>query len=330
MSPNGSRLETPYPAQEVPGGDLPAASKIYDAVIVGGGPAGLSAAIYLARFNRSVLVIDAGEGRSTSHERNENYLGFPEGIASRELRRRGQQQAARFGAEFAESRADSIERNGAGFRVGCRGASVACRTLILATGVVDILPEIEGVEEYLGRSLFWCITCDGWKTRGKRVAVVGNSDEAAVTCLQFQNFTDKLVLICNCKPEEIAMSERTRRHLLEANIPIVGGCIVRVVGDDGMMRVVELNDGRRVDLDCMINQQGSRPNSDLALVLGAQLSPEGYIEVDDEQRTNVPMLYAAGDVTRVFAHQIVTAAHEGATAAQAANYDLYRPEQREP
>ncbi len=329
MSTTVAPVSTPYPTQAVPDSDQPLAGETYDGVIVGGGPAGLSAAIYLARFNRSTLVIDAGEGRSTSHETNENYLGFPDGIPSRELRERGQQQATRFGVRFTESQVDHIERAGDAFRIACDGGEIVARTLILATGVVDLFPEFEGVEDYIGRSLFWCITCDGWKTRGKRIVIVGLNDEAATTCLQFQNFTHDLTFLTNCEPAEVELSEKSRCNLEAAGVPVVEGCIDRVHGGDGMMRQVELRGGRRMELDIMVSQQGSRPSSALAETLGAKLSDDKYIEIDEEQRTSIPKLYAAGDVTRIFSHQIVSAAHEGATAGQAANYDLYRPEQRE-
>src|SRR5437764_9346424 len=106
-------IETPYPEQRHD--DFDVDRGVYDSLIVGGGPAGLSAAIYLARFNRSVLVIDAGEGRSTSHETNENYLGFPEGIASRDLRERGRRQAQRFGVDFADGCVLEVRRDGEQF-----------------------------------------------------------------------------------------------------------------------------------------------------------------------------------------------------------------------
>jgi thioredoxin reductase (NADPH) len=329
MAAQATPGETPYPQQVAPGAAACDADDTHDAIIVGGGPAGLSAAIYLSRFNRSVLVIDFGEGRSTSHETNENYLGFPEGVRARDLRRLGQEQAMRFGAQFVTGCVSHAAREGDGFAVECDGSRLRARTLIVATGVVDTFPEIPDVEEYVGRSLFWCITCDGWKTRGKRVVVVGKDDEAATTCLQFQNFTDRLTLLTNCDAADVALGERSRRNLAAAGIGIIEGCISHVEGDAGMMHAVLLADGRRIELDVMINQQGSTPNSALVAELGAPISDDGYVTVDEEQRTSVPHLYAAGDITRVFAHQIATAVHEGATAAEAANYDLYRPEQRE-
>jgi thioredoxin reductase (NADPH) len=303
----------------------------YDCVVVGGGPAGLSAAIYLARYNRSVVVLDHGSGRSTTHEVNENYLGFPDGVASKELRERGREQAERFGARFGECKVERIDSNEGGFIAHGEDGAFACRTMILATGVKDILPECEGqdIHEFFGKSLFWCITCDGHKVRDARVAVVGATDEAATTAMQFLNFTDRLLLITNRDTGPAEITEKKRSHLASAAIPVIEGRIARFQGRDGMMTAVDLHDGRSVELDFMFNLQGARPNSLLARSLGVTVDEAGYIKTDNEQRTNVPMLFAAGDVTKAFAHQVVTAAHEGATAGVTANYELYRPEQRE-
>jgi thioredoxin reductase (NADPH) len=303
---------------------------IYDCVVVGGGPAGLSAAIYLARYNRSVIVADHGSGRWTTHETNENYLGFPDGIRSVELRDLGRRQAERFGAEFVECKIDDIRRTESGFRASCDGLVLHGRTLIFATGVRDYLPEFENedVNDFFGKSLFWCITCDGHKVRGKAVVVVGQDDDAATTTLQFLNFTPQLTMLTNRPQGEHHISEKKQAQLAAAGIPVVEGRLKKIYGDDGFMTEVELDDGRRVATEFMFSQQGARPNTLLARPLGLDMNSEGYIKVDAEQRTNVPMFFAAGDVTREYAHQVVTAAHEGSTAACTANYELYRPEQR--
>ena len=319
-------IETPYPRQRHD--DFDVDRRLYDALIVGGGPAGLSAAIYLARFNRSALVIDAGEGRSTSHETNENYLGFPEGIPSRDLRERGRRQAQRFGVDFADGCVLNVVRDGEQFEASADVCNIRARTLILATGAVDLFPEIDGLEECIGRSLFWCITCDGYKTRGKRVVVAGQTDEAAVTAMQLRNFTDAVTVVTNRRSGDAALSERVRANLGASCVALHEGVIASVEGEGGVLRSIALDDGTRIELDLLFSQQGSRPNNDLATALGVKTSEGGWIEVDEEQRTNVEHVYAAGDVTRIFAHQVVTAAHEGATAGQAANFDLYRPEQR--
>ncbi len=319
------RTQTPYPKQK-PGTTTASSRVTYDALIVGGGPAGLSAAIYLARYNRTALVVDAGEGRSTSHETNENYLGFPRGVPARRLRSLGCEQAKRFGARFVAGRVTSLGKHPAGFRVHVGRKTYDARSIIVATGVIDRFPDMADVEQYVGRSLFWCITCDGWKARGKRVVIVGNSDEAATTALQFLNFTSNVVLLTNAARTKISATKRNA--LGRAGIPLLRSTVGRVIGRGGKMRAVETSEGERIPLDLMFTSLGSDPNIELARMLHLKLEA-GYIKTDQEQRTSRKLVYAAGDVTKAFAHQIVTAAHEGATAGEAANYDLYAPSQRE-
>lgn len=318
-------VKTPYPRLKHRSTST-RSPKVFDSVVVGGGPAGLSAAIYLARYNRTVLVIDAGEGRSTSHETNQNYLGFPRGIPSRALRARGCQQAKRFGAEFADGRVTSVRSDAQGFVVRAGRKIFRCRTVIVATGVIDRFPDIDDVEKYVGVSLFWCITCDGWKTRGKNIVVVGNSDEAATTALQFLNFTHEVTLLTN--EERVKISVKKQRDLGRAGIVVVRGRVRSVLARGGKMRALETTNGEQIQLDMMFSSLGSDPHIEIAKELRLKLDT-GYIKTDMEQRTSRRRVYAAGDVTKAFAHQIVTAAHEGATAAQAANFDLYEPTQRE-
>jgi thioredoxin reductase (NADPH) len=147
--------------------------KIYDSIIIGSGPAGLSASIYLARFNRSVLSIDKEDGRSTYQQVNENYLGFIDGIHATHLRDIGKRQAEKFGAEFIYGEVEDISNKDGTFEITGELFAYKSRTLIFATGVKDLFPEIKGIEEYIGKSLFWCITCDGCKTVGKKIIVVG-------------------------------------------------------------------------------------------------------------------------------------------------------------
>jgi thioredoxin reductase (NADPH) len=214
------------------------------------------------------------------------------------------------------------------FQVGGADAGYIGRTLILATGVLDTFPEIANVEEYVGRSLFWCIVCDGYKTRGRRIVVVGSDDESAVSALQFLAFTPHVTLITNKAPQSDSISPARRESLAEHGIRLIEGAITDVDGEGGYMRSVTVCDAPPVPAEMMFSHQGARPNSDLAQQLGVRTGEHGYILVDGEQRTSVERCYAAGDVTRVFAHQIVSAAHEGATAAITANYELYEPWQQ--
>lgn len=302
----------------------------YDTIVVGGGPAGLSAAIYLARYNRTAVVIDHLSGRWRSHEINENYLGFPKGVAARRLRALGRKQAERFGVAFCRAKVTLLEKEDGGFKARAGRYVFHGRTVVLATGVKDIMPPIGKTEEYWGKTLFWCITCDGYKVRDKRVVVVGTNDEAAISALQFLNFTKNLAFITNCPPdaEGCELTADGRKRLRDAGIPVYEGKIDRAEGASGVMRAVLLEDGTRIETEFMFSELGAEPRVELARALKVKIADNGFIETDEEQRTNVKHVYAAGDVTRLFAHQIATAAHEGATAGITANYDLYEPYQR--
>jgi thioredoxin reductase (NADPH) len=302
---------------------------VYDCVVIGGGPAGLSAAIYLGRYNRSVIVIDSGHGRWNTYEHNENYLGFPQGIHTRKLRELGKKQAKRFGTTFVKDKILFLHFENALFFSSSLKHRYLSRSVILATGVKDCYPGIENAQEYLGKSLFWCITCDGYKVRNKNVLVIGHTNSVVCTCLQLLNFTSNLFFVTNVAKGEGQITQDWIKKLKRANIPFYDTQIQEIHGENGFIKKIHLVNGESISDVYLFSQQGAIPKSDLAIQMGIKVNAEKYIETDEEQRTNVPLIYAAGDVTRMFAHQIVTAAHEGATAAQAANYDLYRPEQRE-
>lgn len=302
--------------------------KTYDCVVVGAGPAGLSASIYLTRYMRSCLVIDVGWGRSSTHEINENYLGFPKGISIEELRELGREQAEKFGAEFVEDKITRIIREKNMFRLQGGIDKFVGKTVIIATGVTDLWPTFENFQDYLGRSLFWCITCDGHKTIGKKVVIVGDNDSAALTALQFLNFTDEVFFVTNQEHSHHRLRKKWKDRLEKNNIKIIEGKITKAYGREGQLHFIEVNHHTKMDLDFMFNQQGATPNSELATELGVDLNEKGYIKTDHEMRTNIPFVYAAGDITRLHSHQVVIAASEGATAGETANYDLYRPEQK--
>ncbi len=302
----------------------------FDTVIIGGGPAGLSAAIYLARFRRSVLILDQGSGRWDTAEVNENYFGFPEGIHTRQLRELGLQQAQKFGALCQEESVSMIRRehlqDETQFRVQTAAQTYSARTIIIATGVRDHYFGLPEHQDFLGASLFWCITCDGPKTTDKKVVMIGNNDEVACTALQLLRYTKELTLVTNST--ELNISAKWQERLNKFNVPVVVKTVIGLEGANHHVRAVVLEEGQEIPAEVVFNGQGAQPNSELAMSLGVAVDEKQYILTSDEQRTNIPFVYAAGDVTRLFSHQIVTAAHEGSMAAQAANYDMYLPEQR--
>lgn len=303
-------------------------TKCFDTVVVGAGPAGLTAAIYLARFNRSVLVVERGKGRTENYELNENYFGFPNGVHARQLVELGKKQATRFGVQFVHDSISTTQKRDNLFILEGEEARYEAKSVILATGVKDLFPNIPNFKDYLGTSLFWCITCDGYKTIGKKIIVVGDSDETACTALQFLQYTPNVTVVTNYKTTAMEMSEKWQMKLKDRQIPFYPQVIAQVSGQNQQITSVKLEDGTTLQTDMVFSMQGAVPNNSLATELGVLVNGEGYIETDDEQRTNIPFVYAAGDVTRRFSHQIITAAHEGSMAAQAANYDLYDPDQR--
>lgn len=303
-----------------------AASKTYDCIILGGGPAGLSAAVYMGRFLRSTLVIDAGRGRAAGHQVNENYLGFPNGIKVRRLRELGRRQAERFGVEFIHDTVTCVRREAECFVVECGPGVRHSRQLIVATGVTDIWPSFPYVERYIGKSLFWCLTCDGYKAQGADLLLLGNSDDAATTTLQFLRFTDRLTLLAH--PQHNTISAERRADLKRHGVRLLEDEIARVKGPRGTIQSVLLASGETLQPEYIFSLYGKIPNAQLVAGLGVLLNEAGYIETDENQQTTVPGVFAAGDVTGAHAHQIACAVHEGAMAASAANYALYPPLQR--
>lgn len=301
-----------------------AGEPLFDALVVGAGPAGLTAALQLARFNRRVALFDAGHSRASYQQINHNYLGFPGGLPARELLELGRKQVREYPVAFVECEVVQARRCENGFEVvASDGAAFRGRTVVLATGVRDHFPLFPGWEGYVGRSLFWCIVCDGYSTRGKRIVIAGNDTDAGVTALQFLEFTSRVSVVTNAG--ECRLGRRVRAALQDRAIPVITARISGAIGTDGILRALILDDGRQVALDYLFSLQGQSPNTDLATQLGVACSPDGYILANPDQQTNVPGVLAAGDVTRALAHQVSTAVHEGNQAATAANYFLYDP-----
>lgn len=302
---------------------------MYDALILGGGPAGLSAAVYLGRFTRRVLVLDAGEGRSSYAQVNDNYLGFPDGVTTRDLRALGRRQAERFGAEFRDCRVERLERTEEGcFRVHTTDGSFEGRTLLFATGVTDIWPDVPGIHDWIGRQVFWCITCDGHRTQGKRLVCIGNSDAAATTTLQFLLFTRDLTLVAD--PDKARFSEQKLADLAARAVPVLYARPERLelAPDGAHVTALCLDDGTRLPCEMIFSLLGVRPNTQLAREIGVAVDEEGYIEIDEEGYTSIPGVFAAGDLTRMYTQQVASAVHAGAEAAQTMNYYLYADYQK--
>ena len=295
----------------------------YDCVIVGGGPAGLSAAVYMGRFRRRTLLIDSGEGRWIYGQHNENYLGFPKGVSARRLHALGVAQAERFGVVPQGGRVEQIDRlpAEAGFRLTTTLGVVTGRTVIWAAGVRDRWPTFPGARRLVGKRLFWCIVCDGWRTLGRDILLLGNIDAAAEDALQFLTYTPHVTLLVD--PGKDELSVHARRKLGAAGIQVLSGEVRRVRLSGQNIEGVVLKDGRVLQAELIFSLYGSDPNTELLRGLPVDLTERGMVNINEKGQTSLERFYAAGDVTNHHSDQVASAVHGGAQAAQAANYVLY-------
>jgi thioredoxin reductase (NADPH) len=287
---------------------------IYDCVIIGGGIAGLQASIQLGRYNRNVLTIDAGEGRSTLCRKYNNILGFPDGVSGEELRDAGVKQAKRFGIEFLDEEVTYVHKESEEFEVKTRlGKTFRAKTILLATGVKDNLPPIHGLKECLGLSVYICPDCDGYEITDRKTIVIGSGDTGAAMSEMIYYWSKNITYINH---DGALISEKRRTELEKRDIPIQKVRVKKINHDNGNLFSVETMDGQMITADKgFIAFGGNTVCSDLAEKLGAEMNEKHHLKVDSHTKmTSVPGLWAAGDIA---AHsELVTAAMgEGAIAA---------------
>jgi thioredoxin reductase (NADPH) len=294
-----------------------------DCAIVGGGPAGLTAAIYLARFRRNFRLIDGGASRASWIPLARNYPGFPDGVSGDELLRRLRDQAQRYGAPLLEDRVQDLIRLDDGFELAlASGGRLQARRVILATGVIENEPNLPGCVDAVRRSLIRiCPICDGYEGVGKAVGVIGNSDHAAREALFLRTYSDDVTLVL--VGEDPALPEERRRALEAADVKVVHTPIRAVALEDGAIRALDVGEGRLHRFDTLYSAFGVTPQYALADAAGASRDAEGRLFVDDHQQTSTPGLYAAGDLVRGL-NQLAVAAGEAALAATAVHNSLPR------
>lgn len=290
-----------------------------DCLIVGGGPAGLTAAIYLARFHLQVSVVDEGGSRALLIPRSHNVPGFPDGISGQDLLARMREHARRYGADLIEGRIDDVRQTASGFTAKSLDASWSARSILLATGVTNRRPDFDDDihSEALARGhLRYCPVCDGYEVSGQNVAVLG-SDERAVTEAEFlRSFTDRVTVISTAGHDfEVDLRRRLVRIGAMVRVGPVEGMRLHATGLE-----VATADGT-VIYEAVYPALGSSIHARLAKTLGATASEDGCIEVDRHQRTTIKHLYAAGDVVYGL-DQISVCNGQAAIAAVAIRNDL--------
>ena len=287
-----------------------------DCIIVGAGPAGLTAAIYLARFHLSIRLFDSGNSRAALIPCTHNHAGFPEGISGLELLRRMNEQAERYGAQRELARVTRIEREEPGFCVRTDSAEFRARTVLLATGVINNRPK--GMDDALHTRalaeglLRYCPICDAYEVTDKRVAGIGSGGHGTREAIFLRGYTNDLTLIA---PEvEHDLDPQCISELEKAGIARIDGPCGGYAIEDGRL-ALDTARGRQ-SFDSVYPALGSRVRSDLAGEIGAMVSEDHCIVVDSHQRTNIPGLFAAGDVVKGL-DQISHAMGEGGVAATA-------------
>jgi thioredoxin reductase len=290
---------------------------VFDVVIVGGGPAGLSAALMLGRCRRRVLVCDLGQPRNRRSSALHGYL-TRDGVAPCEFNELGRGELPSYGIEVRR-----IGVTGACWRTDRYavslndGSQAEARYLLIATGVVDDLPGLPGFDDCYGRSIFHCPYCDGWEWSGRRIAAFGVGANVTGLALGLKTWSADVVVCTNGVP----LDRRAKARLARNGIEVRTEAIARLEHDAGALRAVVFESGQRLERDALFFTTGQHPQSGLAISLGCTLTHRGTVKTGTLCDTNVPRVFVAGDASRD-AQFVVVAAAEGVKAAVAINKAL--------
>ena len=293
-----------------------------DCLVIGGGPAGLTAAIYLARFHLDILVVDEGKSRAGRIPCTRNHAGYPDGISGKELLERMRSQAQKYGAKILSERVTKLVRDEkTGLLTATWGSGeVEARSVLLATGVTNRRPPMDEElhDDALARGLIrYCPICDGYEVTDRKVGVIGSDSHGVAEALFLRSYTADVTLIAPDKALDVHAEDQPK--LKGAGISCIDGPAEAVAISENYI-VVETAQGTHT-FDSVYPALGSDTHTQLAEQLGASLNEQGCIGVDSHQRCSVPGLYAAGDVV-IGLDQISHAMGEGGVAATTIRNDL--------
>lgn len=293
----------------------------FDIGIIGGGPAGLSAAIWSARYLHSVALVDSGDPRNWETRGINGFLGL-EYVKPAELRAAGREACRRYGVELIDEIVLRAEGRGdEAFWLFLRGGRhLVVRRLLLAIGIRDVWPDIPGLEHAYGTNAHVCPDCDGYEARGKKVVVIGHGRRAVGMALNLTTWTNDIIICTNGRPPEMDEPEFCRK-LDALNIPVLTEAITSLSCDASGIRCLMLDNGAQLDTDKVFFTIGQYPADDLGAQLGCERDDEGHVVIDAFGNTSLPNVFAAGDLTPG-SQLAITAAAEGATAALAIHKSL--------
>jgi thioredoxin reductase len=293
---------------------------MYDVIIVGAGPAGLSAALLLGRSRRRVLVFDTGRPRNAASQAIHGFLSR-DGVNPHEFLRLSREQLRQYDTvtlRDAEVVAAACEGNTRFTVTLATGETLVSRKLLIATGVVDHLPDIGGFHDLYGRSVFHCPYCDGWEVRDRPLAIYGRGARGLGLSLELTGWSRDLIL-CTDGPCEI--DDEGRARLTRAGIGLRETRVTALEGRDGVLEHVVFADGERLARRALFFTTGQTQQSKLASALGCEIGEKGTVQTGKYETTHLPGLYVAGDASRAV-QWVVVAAAEGAEAAFAINTGL--------
>ncbi len=271
--------------------------RFFDIAIVGGGPAGLSAGLWSARYGHSVVLMDRGDPRNWESRGVNGYLGLP-GILPSELRAAGRQECGVLGVTLADqevTHADIQDNSRFTVHLG-DGTSVSASRLLIAVGVRDVWPDVPGLEQVYGANAHVCPDCDGYEASNKRVVVIGSGRRAVSMALALTTWTDQLIICTNGHPHDI--DDRALFDKLDANgITLLTDAIIGLARDGDRIDCLQLANGMELDADKIFFTLAQYPADDVGVQLGCARDAGGHILVDEHGATSVPGVYAAGDIT---------------------------------
>ncbi|HEX7196303.1 MAG TPA: NAD(P)/FAD-dependent oxidoreductase [Candidatus Limnocylindria bacterium] len=290
----------------------------YEVVVIGGGAAGLSAALVLTRSRRRVAVVDAGTPRNAPAAHMHGFLSR-DGLPPGDLLAIGRDEVREYGGDIIDGTvAGAVRSAGSDFRIQLTNGSIlSARRVLIATGLRDVLPDIPGIRERFGRDVLHCPYCHGYEVRDQPIAVLGGTPDAVQHAQLLRQWSSDVVAL----PNDDILTTDQREQLAARGIGVVDGRVQRLVVDGDHLRGVELEDGRVVRRAAVFVRPHFVPHNDVLVALGAALDDSGWVVSDATGRTTVPGVWVAGNVANQRA-QVITAAGEGSAAAIALNADL--------
>lgn len=297
-------------------GDL---KKIYDCIIIGGGPAGLSATLSLVRARREVLIFDDCNPRNKPTQEMHGFISR-DGIAPEEFRRIVLKDISKYGTSSRiEERVISVENEGKIFKlVTSSGNSYISKTIVLATGLRDIFPKIEGLHNFFGKSIFSCPFCDGWELRDRKIVAISETPMGWKLARLASNWSQDVTLCTNGNEIE----EKDKRAFESKGVKVITSKIVKLVGsDDGILQSIQIEDGSEILAEGGFVMTGFEQSSSFPRDLGCEMGPNGNVVVDILGRTSVKGVYAAGEMTSM-PSQVIICASEGSRVGSAITYDM--------